>query len=441
MKIGNLKTRININKFMSLTSQRVTKHVIPEEIISSGDYESAEKFLASKSISADELSESFYRLGNLFFSSAQKQAAELAWQKSSSLSDFAIEAPTRRIRVSHGQKKFYLQTIGSVFLLIVCFNIFIFALFPREQEPFQLTTLRPSSGELSFWDEWWNTGRQVRQSMRQRFGPESLWPMLERKFKNLFSTQKKELPNDFREKLKRWLEFSQRPQFRKGPTNYYALIGKGLFEAREFEDALSTLNDGLHYAESTEQVEQLYKDLGTVYYYKGYKLQPNGLALYDLNAVRNSVFSYEMALRFGEDPYLYGNLGWGYYLLGDYSSSIESSLSALKLNPELNYVRMNLGIAHLKNGNFEKAFTAYDSLEQRSLELDEYEGGIRDLLELQQEFPGLYPFSNFVLGQLYLQHGRHKKAQIALQKFVSQKFAESFWLDQASLLLKKLETE
>jgi tetratricopeptide (TPR) repeat protein len=277
--------------------------------------------------------------------------------------------------------------------------------------------------------------------MRQRFGPEQLWPMLQRTLENLFGTQNDELSEDIREKLKRWLELSRKPQFSKGPVDYYALTGRGLFEAREFEDALSTLNDGLHYAESTEQLEQLYQDLGTVYYYKGYKLQPNGLAKYDLDAVRNSVESYEMALRFGEDPYLYGNLGWGYYLLGDYSSSIESSLHSLALKPDLNYARMNLGIAQLKKGDYELAFSAYASLKQHSPELDEYEGGIRDLRELQQEFPGLHPFSNFIMGLLYLQQGRHKEARTAWQKFVSQKFSEPFWQHKARLLLKKMETE
>ena len=424
---------------MSLTSQRVIESVIPEEIISSGDYESAEILLASKSASTDLLSESFYRLGNLFFSSAQKQAAELAWQKSRSLKNSTTEAPSRRVLVSHKQKNYYLYTIGSVILLIVCLYIFIFALFPRGPEPFQLKTFRSFPGELSFWDEWWDTGRPLTQTMRQRLGPEHFWPMLQKTFKNLFSTQNREQSDDIREKLKRWLELSRKPQLSKGPTDYYALTGRGLFEAREFEDALTTLNDGLHFAESTEQVEKLYQDLGTVYYYKGYKLQPNGLALYDLDEVRNSVESYEMALSFGQDPYLYGNLGWGYYLLGDYSSSIENSFHALAIKPELNYARMNLGIAQLKKGNYELAFSAYASLKQHSPELYEYEGGIRDLLELQHEFPGLYPFSNFVLGQLYLQQGRQKEAQTELQKFVSQNFPETFWQDRARLLLKKLK--
>ena len=426
---------------MSQTSYSVIESSFPEDIITSGDYESAENLLTKKSIPSENLAESFYRLGNRFYSSEQKQAAELAWQKSRELTDITAEFASIIVPVSRNQKKYYLQTIGSVILLIVCLYVFVFTLFPREPEPFQFTTFRSTSGELSFWDEWWNTGRPVTRSMRQRFGPEQLWPMLQRTLENLFGTQNDELSEDIREKLKRWLELSRKPQFSKGPVDYYALTGRGLFEAREFEDALSTLNDGLHYAESTEQLEQLYQDLGTVYYYKGYKLQPNGLAKYDLDAVRNSVKSYEMALRFGEDPYLYGNLGWGYYLLGDYSSSIESSLHSLALKPDLNYARMNLGIAQLKKGDYELAFSAYASLKQHSPELDEYEGGIRDLRELQQEFPGLHPFSNFIMGLLYLQQGRHKEARTAWQKFVSQNFSEPFWQHRARLLLKKMETE
>ena len=426
---------------MSLSSHRVTKLMISEEIITSGDYDSAENFLSSKSSTAELLPEDFYRLGNLFFSSGQKQAAKRAWQKSYSLSDFNIEVPTRNVSVSHEDKKYYLKTITSVILFIVCMYVAIFTVFPREPEHSQLTTFRSSSGELSFWDEWWDTGRPVMRSMKQRLDPEQLWPMLKRTFQDLFGLQKKEISKNTLEKLKRWLELSQRPQFSKGPTDYYALTGRGLFEAREFEDALSTLNDGLHHVESTEQLEKLYQDLGTVYYYKGYKLQPNGLALYDLDAVRKSVESYEMALRFGQNPYLYGNLGWGYYLLGDYSSSIENSSYALAIKPELNYARMNLGIAQLKKGDYESAFTAYSSLKQHNPELDEYEGGIRDLLELQNEFPGLYPFSNFVLGEMYLQQGRHKDAQTVFKRFVSQNSPEAFWKDRALLMLKKMETE
>ncbi|GIT03348.1 MAG: hypothetical protein CM1200mP28_06070 [Deltaproteobacteria bacterium] len=251
--------------------------------------------------------------------------------------------------------------------------------------------------------------------------------ILKKKFKNLFEREKEVPVDKIQEKLKRWLELERSPHFRGGPTDYYALTGRGLFEAREYDEALTTLKEGLYYAESPEQMEQLYQDLGTVHYYKGYKLQPDGLAQYVLKDVRNSIESYEKALRYAEDPYLYGNLGWGYYLLGDYASSVDNSLKALAMNPELNYARMNLGIAYIKKGCLKSAYDAYESLLKYSPEHEEYEGGMRDLMELQQEFQGAYPFSNFVLAQLYKQQGRNMEANEALHKFLRQNFPVTYW--------------
>lgn len=165
------------------------------------------------------------------------------------------------------------------------------------------------------------------------------------------------------------------------------------------------------------------------------------MARYDLEDVRDSVESYEKALLYGEDPYLYGNLGWGYYLLGNYSSSIKNSHRALALKPELNYARMNLGIAHLRNNDYELAFATYSSLQQSNPQLDEYEGGIRDLQELQIEFPDVYPFTNFVMGQLYWQQGRFKDANASLKKFLKQNFPQILWKERARSLLKKMEIE
>ena len=213
---------------MSQTSYSVIESAFPEDIITSGDYESAENLLTKESIPSEILAESFYRLGNRFYSSEQKQAAELAWQKSRELTDITVEFASNIVPVSRNQKKYYLQTIGSVILLIVCLYVFVFTLFPREPEPFQFTTFRSTSGELSFWDEWWNTGRPVTRSMRQRFGPEQLWPMLQRTLENLFGTQNDELSEDIREKLKRWLELSRKPQFSKGPSGLLCFDRKRL---------------------------------------------------------------------------------------------------------------------------------------------------------------------------------------------------------------------
>ena len=437
---GKLNMRRNIKEPPEFKTSNLDESIVSEETVNSGNYNDAQKILQKCSATGDVLAEQFYRLGNRFFNVNQKQAAELAWEKADNLSgNRNVTKPSES--VSLNLKRLRLQTVGSILIVAVSFYVIIFSLFEREPELFQFTTLRSSAGELSFWDEWWDTGRPVKHSLSRRFGAEELWPLLKQKFKNLFEREKEVPVDKIQEKLKRWLELARSPHFRGGPTDYYALTGRGLFEAREYDEALTTLKEGLYYAESPEQMEQLYQDLGTVHYYKGYKLQPDGLAQYVLKDVRNSIESYENALRYGEDPYLYGNLGWGYYLLGDYASSIDNSLKALAMNPELNYARMNMGIAYIKQGTYKSAYDAYESLLKYSPEHDEYEGGMRDLMELQQEFPGVYPFSNFVLAQLYKQQGRNMEANEALHKFLRQNFPVAYWQRKARSLISKMESE
>ena len=112
MKTGKLKMRLIIKHCMSQTSYSVIESAFPEDIIPSGDYESAENLLTKESIPSEILAESFYRLGNRFYSSGQKQAAELAWQKSRELTDITEEFSSITVPDSRNQKKYYLQTIG-----------------------------------------------------------------------------------------------------------------------------------------------------------------------------------------------------------------------------------------------------------------------------------------------------------------------------------------
>jgi len=437
---GKLNMRQNIKETPEFKTSNLDESIVSEEIVNSGNFNKAQKILQKCTATGDVLAEQFYRLGNRFFNVNQKKAAELAWEKADNLTENReIAKPPES--VSKNLKRLRLQTVGSILIVAVSFYVIIFSFFEREPELFQFTTLRSSAEELSFWEEWWDTGRPVKHLSSRRFGAEELWPLLKQKLKNLFEREKEAPLDKIQEKLKRWLEIARSPHFRGGPTDYYALTGRGLFEAREYDDALTTLKEGLYYAESPEQMEQLYQDLGTVHYYKGYKLQPDGLAQYVLKDVRNSIESYENALSYGEDPYLYGNLGWGYYLLGDYASSVDNSLKALAMKPGLNYARMNLGIAYIKKRDYKSAYDAYESLLKFSPEHVEYEGGMRDLMELQQESPGAYPFSNFVLAQLYKQQGRNMEANEALHKFLRQNFPLAYWHHKARSLIRKMESE
>jgi hypothetical protein len=70
---------------MSSTALSFAEIPIPKEIINSGNYNSAANFLAKGRVPERMLAESFYRLGNSFYSAEQNQAAEMAWQKSAVL--------------------------------------------------------------------------------------------------------------------------------------------------------------------------------------------------------------------------------------------------------------------------------------------------------------------------------------------------------------------
>ena len=441
MMIGEKSMKINHKIFMSYSIFNFVDSLIPQEIINSGDYKKAENLILNEGFSSEKLPDIFYILGNKFFSSKQKTAAERSWKKSKEIVlEKREDNYTKNIFLKNTNTNFS-KIISIILFLIICIYLCVLLFFKREPIKFQFGIGNINSKEMSLWDEWWDTGRPFQRDTFKRYGLEELWPLINQTLADLFGEKSLSRGSDIQEKLKDWLELSQIPKFKKGPTDKYALTARGLFEAREFDDAISTLIDSLNFAEIPQEFEKIYQDLGTVYYYRGYKLGLNGLAKYNISDVRKSVESYEKALIFGEDPYLYGNLGWGYFLLNDFDSSIERSIKALSLRPELNYVRMNLGIAYLKMGNYDMSFSAYASILRFSPQIEEYEGGIRDILELQMESPGVYPFTNFLLGQLYWQQGLYKKSRSALKIFISQKFPKKIWKDRASLLLEKMISE
>ena len=81
---------------MSSTALSFAEIPIPQEIINSGNYNSAANILAKGRVPDRILAESFYRLGNSFYSAEQNQAAEMAWQKSAVLADQTPEASPSR---------------------------------------------------------------------------------------------------------------------------------------------------------------------------------------------------------------------------------------------------------------------------------------------------------------------------------------------------------
>ena len=213
---GKLNMRRNIKEPPEFKASNLDESIVSEETVNSGNYDDAQKILQKCSAKGNVLAEQFYRLGNRFFNVNQKQAAELAWEKADYLSrNREVAKPSESVTLN--LKRLRLQTIGSILIVAVSFYVIIFSLFEREPELFQFTTLRSSAGELSFWDEWWDTGRPVKHSLSRRFGAEELWPLLKQKFKNLFEREKEFPVDKIQEKLKRWLKLARSPHSREVP--------------------------------------------------------------------------------------------------------------------------------------------------------------------------------------------------------------------------------
>ena len=100
---------------MSQISYSVIESAFPEDIIPSGDYESAENLLTKESIPSEILSEIFYRLGNRFYSSGQKQAAELSWQNPESLQILLKNSPRSRFRIPAIRKNIIYKQLGQLY--------------------------------------------------------------------------------------------------------------------------------------------------------------------------------------------------------------------------------------------------------------------------------------------------------------------------------------
>jgi len=129
----------------------------------------------------------------------------------------------------------------------------------------------------------------------------------------------------------------------------------------------------------------------------------------------------------------------GYYLLKEYDHAVESGLRALAMQPQLNYVRMNLGITYLRMGKYAETFRAYRDVLEYTPDPFEYEGAIRDLKELSREFPQRYPFIDFILGYLFFQQSRYAQAREHFSTFQNSAFPIYAWKRKAVFLMKSME--
>ena len=393
-----------------------------------------------------ESAEWYYRLGNLFYDAHAPERAKQAWEKS-----VVLRKVSSSLQPALPNFRSVLwKTVGLTILTVFSIYCLIVLLFPRQfdlMEMLMMSMQQAQMGEeqqeeLSFWQKFWMTNRpSERQNALER---DELWSVLDQHLKELMELfSSKEVPGSPEDQFVEWLNRYRYQQILNRPlpgkAGYYQLVGRGFFNLRQYTKAIEVLKNGLKETIDPHVRGVLYQEIATIYYYQGYQLQPDGLAKYDLNMVRKSVEAYQYAQQYIEDPYLYGNLGWGYYLLDDYERAVFYGEKALQLNKDLSYVRMNMGITYLRMHNYRKAFESYQGLLQLAPHSIDYIGGLRDLEELSRDFPGQYPFVHFIIGYIYYHQENFLRARQAWKVFLNQPFPDQSWKQKTQQMLSNVK--
>ncbi|MBF0279294.1 MAG: hypothetical protein HQM13_15975 [SAR324 cluster bacterium] len=429
------------------SNQEVNVFLKIKQLISEGNRQQALLLLETYSGQNPSASaEWYYRLGNLFFDAQDPDRANSAWEKSVLLR----EAPASLQQKATDIRSVLWKTIAVTIFVLFSLYTLIVLFFPRQMDLMEMLMLsmQQQTGEQqrerSWWDEFWTTGRQSgRQHSLER---DELWSVLNEQMKELMElfSANEESKGSAEDQLVEWLNRFRTKQFLNKPINgktgYYYLIGRGLFNLRQHEEAIESLKNGLNETIDPRERGVLYQEMATIYYYQGYQLQPDGLAKYDLEMVRKSVDAYQKALDYDlRDPFLLGNLGWGYYLLAEYERAVHYSKQALQMNSQLSYVRMNMGITYLRMHKYQKSFETYQDLFQLAPHAIDYEGGLRDLEELSRDFQNQYPFVHFIIGYIYFNQESYLKAQQALEIFLKLPFPDRTWKQKALQIISKMK--
>jgi tetratricopeptide (TPR) repeat protein len=233
----------------------------------------------------------------------------------------------------------------------------------------------------------------------------------------------------------RWAELLRR-YGRWGPMTLTDLdlkvvSGYGLTAQGDYLRAVAVTQEALAETDDPEKLGELYQVLATAYYFQGYRQQKDRLAVYDMNYIRLSAEAYEQAIRYRPQVISFGNLGWTYYLLGEYRLAEQYSLRALAFDDSLDYVRLNLGLLYMVQGEFRKSYHFYRRVAVRFPTDEVYLGGITDLKEVLRDLPGKHPFAHLMIGYLSLQRGDLPEARRNLRAFLSSPEGGADWRRQA----------
>jgi tetratricopeptide (TPR) repeat protein len=118
---------------------------------------------------------------------------------------------------------------------------------------------------------------------------------------------------------------------------------------------------GLSYLGDYEQANGAFDATLQAYPRYGNAYNERGRAHLRSQKYAEAVKDFQQAIENGhKEQSTYWEMGWAYYLLGDYQSSVEAGRRALELNPDLLPVVMNIGTALLAKGETQAAMKQFE---------------------------------------------------------------------------------
>ncbi|HKI97762.1 MAG TPA: tetratricopeptide repeat protein [bacterium] len=378
-----------------------------------------------------------YQRGNRFYDSAAWDRALHEWRSASRM--WALARVTGRLVA---RRLMHLRAALALLLTVAVVYAAVFTFFPRA--PFELFLLSGGGtfDTRSWWERFLDNGRP-QPGDTHKMGMREWWEHFRRSLEGGDGGQVAGR-GEGRPGIDRHWEELLRRYGRWGPffnyeLDYNVIAGYGLSRMGDYSRAVDVFQRGIEHTSEPAKLADLYQGLANAHYYQGYRLQPDGLAKYDLYYVRKSTEAYEKSVHYQPRPVSYGNLGWMYFLLGDYARSERYSRRALQMDASLEYVRLNLGLTYLMQNQIYDAFDVYRSVIRRNPSSDVFAGGINDLREVVRDHPGRKPYAYLMIGMLALKEGDYTQARDALSRFNASPLVSQTWRDLARRLLRDMD--
>ncbi len=379
-----------------------------------------------------------YSRGNRFHELKLWDKAMAEWRRASQLWQ------PRRAPGARGPRFLRLRAVLAILFTAVLVHQALIVLFPRDPMELALLAARQQPSN-SWWERFLDTGRPM-AGEGHKMTVREWWERLKRRMEGGGRDEEEVAKNQgARPRIsERWAELLRR-YGRWGPfvtwdLDYAVISGNGLSRLGDYDAAVSILEEGIGKVSRKETLADLYQGLANAHYYRGYHLQPDGTASYDLGQVSRAARAYEQSLKNQPRPLSYGNLGWMYFLLGDYERSERFSKRALSMNSGLHYVRLNLGLVYLMQDSIRSSFETYYDVIIRNPPEEVFLGGITDLREIVRDYPGRYPFAYLMIGVLSIKKGDLGTARDALTRYLSGPAQGQYWKALARQLLEQMDT-